>query len=102
MDGGGFGDGVRQAGTAWLDACEAGGRDEGAFAGFEVDPCGMEQPEVGFDVVEEAFVLVNISCSAEIKREGIPWSVVGVSGRIWSSKRANNTEETPIAWRGRR
>lgn len=56
VDGGRFGDGVRQTGAGGLYACEGGGGDEGAGCTGQVRFAGVQEPEVRFHVVEEAFV----------------------------------------------
>jgi hypothetical protein len=58
MDRGGFCHRVGQAAAAGFDSCDAGGGDEGTFGFFEVRFGGVEQEEVGFDVVEEASLRV--------------------------------------------
>lgn len=57
MDLRGFGDGVGEAAAAGFYARKGGGGYEGAGVGFELRLSRVEQPEVGFDVVGEAFVL---------------------------------------------
>lgn len=56
MNRGGLRYGVRQAAPAGLDSGNTGGSDESAFTFFEMGFGGVEQEEMGFDVVEETSV----------------------------------------------
>jgi hypothetical protein len=58
MDRGGFCHRVGQAAAAGFDSCDAGCGDESAFGFFEMGLRGVEQEEMGFDVVEEASLRV--------------------------------------------
>lgn len=71
MDRGGFRHRVRQAAAAGFDSCDAGGGDESAFAFFEMLFGSVEQPEVGFDVVEETSLKSSVSLGFQIDLHGV-------------------------------